>query len=189
MLSFATEFPIDPGRVTADFLQAMVTWVSGSPHTRLSLEKLGELQEGKEAHVEVGNETIQSLIAFSADMELAGVRYSRHDDGLDWLTTVVFSRTSSDAWLGIRVECESQRPAAHLPPAKKPVVVRTVLESLGGAADGPLPISTSAHYLTNTDIELAAKLIRGDAGCRLPTNNETPTVLGWGFVIGGRRGI
>ncbi|WP_159431185.1 hypothetical protein [Fontimonas thermophila] len=151
-----------------DFLQAMVTWISGSPHTGLSAEMLRDLLQKDEAHVENGKEKVQSLLATSPDVDLAGIRYSRHDNDLEWLTTVVFSRTSSDAWVGVRVECESQHAAARLPSAKKPVVVRTVLESLGGAADGPLPIRDTAHILTNTDIDLAAKLIRGDAGCRLP---------------------
>jgi len=168
MLSFATEFPVEADRTTVDFLQAMVTWISGSPHTGLSAEMLRDLLQKDEAHVENGKEKVQSLLATSPDVDLAGIRYSRHDNDLEWLTTVVFSRTSSDAWVGVRVECESQHAAARLPSAKKPVVVRTVLESLGGAADGPLPIRDTSHILTNTDIDLAAKLIRGDAGCRLP---------------------
>ncbi len=168
MLSFATEFPVEADRTTVDFLQAMVTWISGPPHTGLSAEMLRDLLQKDEAHVENGKEKVQSLLATSPDVDLAGIRYSRHDNDLEWLTTVVFSRTSSDAWVGVRVECESQHAAARLPSAKKPVVVRTVLESLGGAADGPLPIRDTAHILTNTDIDLAAKLIRGDAGCRLP---------------------
>lgn len=168
MLSFATEFSVDASRTTADFLQAMVTWISGSPHTSLSADMLRELQQKEEASVLSGNERVESLVSRTADLDLAGIRYGRHDDDLEWLTTIVFSRTSFDAWIGIRVECESLHAAARLPSAKKPVVVRTVLESLGGAADGPLPVRDQAHILTNTDIELAAKLIRGDAGCRLP---------------------
>lgn len=168
MLSFATEFPVDPDRTTADFLQAMVTWMSGSPHTGLSAEALRDLQEKDEAHVGKGHERVQSLVTNSPDVDLAGIRYSRPDGDLEWMTTVVFSRTSSDAWVGIRVECESQHTAARLPSAKKPVLVRTLLESLGGATDGPLQIRDTAHTLASSDIELAAKLIRGDAGCRLP---------------------
>lgn len=168
MLLFATEFSVSADRTTADFLNAMVTWISGSPHTSLSAERLRELLQKDEAFLQDGNERVQSLVSSSADVDLAGIRYSRHDDDLEWLTTVVFSRTASDAWVGVRVECESQHAAARLPPAKKPVVVRTVLESLGGAADGPLPIRDRVHVLANADIDLAAKLIRGDAGCRLP---------------------
>lgn len=168
MLSFATEFSVDANRTTADFLHAIVTWISGSPHTTLSASMLQELQQGDEASIQNGNERAQSLVSRSTNVDLAGIRYSRSNDDLEWLTTVVFSRTSSDAWVGIRVECESQHAATHLPSAKKPVVVRTMLDSLGGAADGPLPIRDQAHVLANADIDLAAKLIRGDDGCRLP---------------------
>lgn len=168
MLSFATEFTVDATRTTSDFLHAMVTWISGSPHTNLAAEKLQEILQQNEALVQSGNEKVQSLVSCSDDINLAGIRYSRNDDDLEWLTTVVFSRTKSDAWIGIRVECESQHTAAYLPSAKKPFVVRTVLDSLGGAEDGPLQIRDQAHLLAQDDIDLAAKLIRGDAGCRLP---------------------
>ena len=122
MLSFATEFSVDAKRTTADFLQAMVTWISESPHTSLSADRLRELQQKGEASVQSGNEKVQSLVSSTTDIDLAGIRYSRHDEDLEWLTTIVFSRTSSDAWIGIRVECESLHAAARLPPAKKPVV-------------------------------------------------------------------
>jgi hypothetical protein len=56
--------------------------------------------------------------------------------------------------------------------------VRTALESLGGADDGPLPINGSAHRLTKSDINLGAKLIRGDAGCRLPIVNVSSRFQG-----------
>lgn len=168
MISFATEFPINPDRTTVDFLQAIVTWISGSPHTGLSAEVLRDLQKKDKAYVENNNERIQSLVTKSPEIDLAGIRYSRRDDNLEWMTTVVFSRTSSDAWVGIHVECESQHAATWLPLAKKPVVIRTILELLGGATDGPLQIRDRAHVLSDTDIDLAANLIRGDAGCRLP---------------------
>lgn len=168
MLLFATEFPVNPSRTTTNFLQAMVTWISGSPHTILSAETLRELQKTNEANFTSGNERVQSLVTHSTNIELAGIRYVKKDKELEWLTSVVFSRESSEAWVGIRVECESQQPSVRLPEAKKPVVVTTLLKSLGGAEDGPLPILNKAHILANSDIELAAKLIRGDAGCRLP---------------------
>lgn len=168
MLSFATEFPVDPNQGTSSFLEAMVKWVGGSPHTKLSLEKLQEIQREKNTSITFDNESVQSLTATAEDLELAGFRYGRRDHDLNWLTTVVFSKSSADAWVGIRVECESQHPSARLPSAKKPVVIRTVLEALGGANDGPLPIRNHAHYLTNNDIDLAARLIQGEAGCRLP---------------------
>ena len=60
MLSFATEFPVEADRTTVDFLQAMVTWISGSPHTGLSAEMLRDLLQKDEAHVENGKENLIS---------------------------------------------------------------------------------------------------------------------------------
>lgn len=75
MLSFATEFSVDASRTTADFLQAMVTWISGSPHTSLSADMLRELQQKEEASVLSGNERVESLVSRTADLDLAGIRY------------------------------------------------------------------------------------------------------------------
>ncbi len=72
--------------------------------------------------------------------------------------------------LGFPYACFANRPrpAARLPVAKKPVVVRTLLHALGGGRDGELDVGENAYYLGNTEIEKAAKLIVGDSECRLP---------------------
>lgn len=168
MLSFATEFPIEHARDSTDFLRAIQAWVIGSPHTRLTQDDFAELHVSNEASIQKGTESLETLRVSAADEDAAGVRYTRRDDGLEWVTTIVFSRTSAGSWVGIRVSCESSHPAVRLPPAKKPVVVRTLLQNLGGAADGALRVGGSSFRLDNTDIDLAARLIRGTSGCRLP---------------------
>lgn len=168
MLSFATEFPIEPARNAEDFLRAIQAWIVGSPHTRLTQPDFEEIHVNSEARVRKGPETLETLRVSTPDEDAAGVRYIKRAGGLEWLSTIVFSRTSSGAWVGIRVSCESSHPAARLPPAKKPVVVRTLLQDLGGSADGALRVGDSPIRLGNTDIDLAARLIRGTSGCRLP---------------------
>ena len=86
MLVFATEFSVDAERTTSDFLLAMVTWISGSPHTRLSADRLQELRQKDEASVQSGNERVQSLVSSSTDVDLAGIRYTRYDDDFEWQT-------------------------------------------------------------------------------------------------------
>ena len=168
MLSFATEFPINHTRDSAEFLRAIETWVLGSPHTRLSQDDLAELRAPGESRIQKGNESIDALRVSAVAEDAAGIRYTRRDDALEWVTTVVFSRTGSESWVGIRVSCESSHPAVRLPPAKKPVVVRTLLQDLGGASDGGLRVGSSPFRLDNTDIDVAARLIAGTSGCRLP---------------------
>ena len=168
MLSFATEFPTVDGQSAEAFLQAVRDWVLGSPHTRFTAPDVADLGAIGQWSAARGNEALLSLRAARERSESASVRYKRVDDGLEWTTTVTFSKTNNDAWVAIRVFCESTHPAARLPPAKKPVLVRTLLQALGGGQDGDLRVGASPHALTNTEIETAARAIRGDANCRLP---------------------
>lgn len=168
MISFATEFPIERTHTAEDFVGAVRSWILGSPHTNLTpadlagLVPFGEWAGGK------GNETVETVGMTSTNEQACGVRYKRHDGNLEWLTAVVFSRMDADSWVSIRVSCESTHPSARLPSAKKPVLIRTLLNTLGGSSDGELRVGRYPVRLDNADIEIAARLIRGDSGCRLP---------------------
>lgn len=168
MLSFSTEFPVAHSRRSTDFLREVQTWILGSPHTRIGRDALVDMPTSNELRVVRGNESIDTLQVAVSNEEAAGIRYSRRDDGLEWVTTVVFSRTAADSWVGIRVSCESSHPALRLPPAKKPVLVRVLLANFGGAVDGVLRVGSAPFRLGNSDIDLAARLINGNSGCRLP---------------------
>jgi len=168
MLLFATEFPINHARSSADFLSAVQTWILGSPHTQMNRDDLDRLFISDESSVQKENERIDALWVSIDDEESAGIKYKKHERGLEWVTTTVFFRTCTESWVSIRVSCQSSRPAACLPEAKNPVLIRTLLQELGGGLDGMLHVENVPHRLENTDIEVAARLIRGTAGCRLP---------------------
>lgn len=168
MLSFATEIPVKHRYRKEDFLSTIRDWILGSPHTRLASDHLEGFATEPEARFQLGLESIETMTAISEDEEATGVRYGKREQDLVWITTAVFSRRSADSWVGIRVSCESQHPAAQLPAGKKPVLVRLLLDTLGGARDGPLDVGDAALRLEDNDIGLAARLISGRSGCRLP---------------------
>jgi hypothetical protein len=168
MLSFATEIPVGAEQTSDSFVEAVKEWLLGSPHTRLTKGDVAEIGSAGQQSASRGNEAVISLRAARDRTDLAAVRYKRTDEDLEWTTTVTFSRHGIDTWVSIRVFCESTHPAARLPIAKKPVVVRTLLQALGGGRDGELQVGQDAYYLSNTEIEKAAKLIVGDSECRLP---------------------
>lgn len=168
MLSFVTEFPVDQARSSDEFLAAIKDWVLGSPHTKLKENDIATILSDLGQPIKKGNESIEALRAFTTDGEVAGIKYCRSDDGLEWLTNLVFSRTPSDSWVGIRISCESLHPAVRLPAARKPIVVKTLLKRFGGASDGELNVKGKPLRLTNSDIDSAARLIKGTSGCRLP---------------------
>lgn len=163
-----TEFPIESTHDSRIFLQSIERWILGSPHTGLTQQDMAPIITGEETRTEKGKEMIEALVLKEPGKDRAGIRYTRTEGSLQWITTAVFSRENCKSWVGIRVACESSHAETCLPQAKKPVLVKTLLQELGGAKDGCLSISDRCVRLTNTDIELAARLIRGEAGCRLP---------------------
>ncbi len=169
MISFATEFPLRSDRGAEEFLRTVEAWLLGSPHTLLKLDDLAGLHDGTPLFsVHKRTERLDRLQVRGTDAEALGLRYTRLDDDLEWVTTAVFSGTHHDSWVRIQVQCESRQPAARLPPAKKPILVQKLLEQLGGASDGTLPVSTRPRNLDHTEIGFAARLILGDSWCRLP---------------------
>lgn len=168
MLSFASEFPVDARHAPSDFLSASFAWILGSPHTRFTAGDLATLRGGADKRVEKDRERVEAL-GFAADSEAAaGLKYTRRDDELEWTTSVVFTRKAGEAWVGIRVSCESHHPATRLPAAKKPVIVRALLRDLGGGSDRGLLVQSAPHRLAEAEVDIAGRLITGGIGCRLP---------------------
>lgn len=168
MLSFATEFPVEETRTSVDFLVAVREWLLGSPHTAFEAADLSEMDEKDEFSAKKSNELIEALRYEATGSNMAAIRYTKLDRGLEWVSTIVFSRGQPASWIGIRTSCESPHPAARLPIARKPVFVQTFLTHLGGGADGEIKVQAIPLRLANSDIPLAARCISGRAGCRLP---------------------
>jgi hypothetical protein len=168
MFSFATEFPVIQTHSSTIFFQVIRQWILGSPHTRFVANDLKQIEAQEEWSASKSNERIESLKIADANEEAVAVRYTKSDLELEWVTTIVFSRQRGDSWVGIRVSCESQHPAAHLPVAKKTILVRLLLDQLGGAFDGLLQVQAAPVRLDNIDIDIASQCISDRAGCRLP---------------------
>jgi hypothetical protein len=168
MLSFATEFPVDVTCRSADFIECVKLWTLGSPHTPFSADDLATIPKTGEWDARKGNQRIEALLTSSTNEESSAIRTTIVNDNLEWITTIVFSHRETDAWVGIRTSRESNQPTIRLPPAKKPIIVRTLLDTSGGALDGELRVMQNPHILGDDDVTLAARLINGEAGCRLP---------------------
>lgn len=193
MISFATDFAVDPAHGPEDFLRAIASWLLDVERTAIAAEQLQALPTETSSRINTGGELLQTLIARQPDTTVAGIRYSRQEEHLTWITTVVFSRRhkaqgngagtagfpdigapetdtapASDAWLGIRIECTSSLPQAHLPVERDPAIVPALLSALGGGQDGPLRVSGQPRLLASHELPLAADLILGHSDHRLP---------------------
>lgn len=193
MISFATDFAVDPAHGPEDFLRAIASWLLDVERTAIAAEQLQGLPTETSSRINTGGELLQTLIARQPDTTVAGIRYSRQEEHLTWITTVVFSRRlkaqgngastagfpdtgapetdtaqASDAWLGIRIERTSSLPQAHLPVDRDPAIVPALLNALGGGQDGPLRVSGQPRLLAGHELPLAADLILGYSDHRLP---------------------
>lgn len=178
MLSFATEFPVDSGRSGDDFAYAFRQWLLGSPHTEFTAEELRG-DSGTEWERRTAAERLQVFRHQSSSGDAVGFRYTKRSEDLEWVTHATFSKEPDDAWVGLRTSCESRHPASRLPPAKKPILVRVLLEQLHGGPDGALVVGSEPVLLSADDLGLAVNCLSGESNCRLPI-----VYVSAGFIAG-----
>ncbi len=167
MLSFATEFPVCETS-SERFVEAVRAWISGSPHAKLTAEHLSSIPTSGRWKVDSGSVSLEAILTKEDQHEIAAFRYSALDRDIQWVTEVTYSKTPEDDWIGIRTDREATRPLVSLPPAKKPYIVRTLIEKLGGGLDDELHVSDSAHHFSELDTRMAIRLLNADAENYLP---------------------
>jgi hypothetical protein len=167
MLSFSTEFPVAPGSTPEAFVETVKAWLLASPHNAFSRDGLALLRLGSEKSIRAKNQHVE-LAGAAEDQEIAvSIRFTASQDDVDWVSEISFAG-SREPWVSIRTFRDSSSPVTHLPPAKKPVVVMTLLDALGGGWDGGVQVGKSPRMLSSDEVDLAASLIAGEAGCYLP---------------------
>ncbi|MBB3639265.1 hypothetical protein [Variovorax atrisoli] len=168
MITFSTEFPLDPKNTTADVLHLACEWLAGSPHSSLPDEDLESLPVDDVREVRVGHETAV-LGSVSADgQEIAGLQYRRMEGELEWVTSIVARKDATETLFSLQVSCEALGTAVRLPVPKKPYFIKQALSALGGGSDGEIPVGDKPLFLSDGDMHIAAALIKGEAKNRLP---------------------
>lgn len=168
MLSFATEFPVSKSTTVDEFLNTIRTWILGSPHTQFRNNDLVSLLDDKEFLSQQGQQIIRGLRASTPIFDIAAIRHRVQEEELEWYTTIVYRNDKIDAWVSVRTQVESLITQSVLPPAKKPRIVKAILENIKGGEDGILSVQSAPHYLSNDDIEVASSLISGTVSYYLP---------------------
>ncbi|GAA5785265.1 hypothetical protein [Chitiniphilus shinanonensis] len=169
MINYATEFPIEDKFTIEDVLDLARAWILGSPHTNFKSDEFSEFNTEKEFSISIENEEIASGKISTQDYDIAGVKYTKiEDDSLAWVTTLVTLKTSSQHIVNVQVACEALGALPSLPPPKKPYIVKQIVEKMGGALDGEIPVSDKPIKLSTGDEHIAADLILGRARNSLP---------------------
>ena len=184
MLSFSTEFPVAQGSTPEAFIQTVKSWILASPYTVFSADGLELLTLGAEKSVSSGKQRVEITGASHGEEIAVSIRHTASDDDVDWVSEISYAG-HREPWVSVRTFRDSASPVAHLPPAKKPVVVMTLLDALTGGWDGGVQVNRTARQLAADEVDLAAGLISGDSGCYLPVVYVSATFDGSRWVDAG----
>lgn len=167
MLLFSAQFPLASQNSITDLLLAGKHWVAGSPHSNLPKEEIFSSND-HEASIVVGGERFQLLSYIAEQTEFGGIRYAKEENELRWITDITGRKTEEGFWVSIQVACDSAMPIDGLPTPKTPYIIKNIFRLRQGGTDGKLTASDFPVFLRSKDIGLAADLVLGKGGCKMP---------------------
>ncbi|MFL6629219.1 MAG: hypothetical protein ACJ8G1_22445 [Vitreoscilla sp.] len=168
MITFSTEFPLDPKTKAIDVLRLACEWLAGSPHTALPDDAFDVLPIDEAREVKVGSETATFAAVTTGAQLMTGLQYRKLESELEWVTTIVARQDGAETLFSLQVSCEALGTAVRLPSPRKPYFIKQALATLGGGSDGEIPVGDKPFVLAETDTAIAAALIKGEANNRLP---------------------
>ncbi|WJW75564.1 hypothetical protein QVG61_00285 [Thiohalobacter sp. IOR34] len=116
----------------------------------------------------IDSETLSYIQFDSDENKVFGLRYSKLENDLRWITDIIGSKDDNKFLISVQVSCDASNPGTFIPNPKKPYIVRQLLENIGGGSDGDLHVQDVPCSLKNDEIDLAASLINGQSGLDLP---------------------
>lgn len=170
MLTFKTQFPIANTKSVEDLLECIRIWITGSPHSKMkNMLGTSKLVDGA-SHVAV-DESLSCSSYKDNEQEIAGVRYEKKEDGeVRWITDVVGCKkyAANSFVVSVQLDVDSELPVERLDQGKRPYILKSIMQHLGGGQDGALTVSDSPIKLEEKDVSLAANLVCGNAGLAMP---------------------
>jgi ribonuclease BN (tRNA processing enzyme) len=168
MSHFSLELPINSKNSISDVIRLAYNWIVGSPHSEIQASQLDRIPEDSAFSVEAGKEVLHVANVKAFDYEIGGIQLIKLDGGLQWTTSIVGKKFSERLLVGIDVNCIATNTVVALPPPKKPYFIRQALSQLGGGFDGQIPVADRPYHLNEDEISVAAALLTGSGGNRLP---------------------
>lgn len=168
MLTFKTQFPVDYSKSADDLLECARTWVAGSPHSELAAQLYStKLQDG--TSLSSTNESLNCSVFRDPEIEIAGVRYEKREDGeIRWVTDVVGSKDKGSFVVAVQLSVDSELPVERLDQGKRPYILKSLMQHIGGGVDGDLTVSDTPVRLQEQDLSLAADIICANANYAMP---------------------
>ena len=168
MLSFATDFPVGTATDGQRFIASVRNWLLDSPHAVFTNHDLEVVTRTQESVIASQNQTLNCVNLEVDGHKFFSIQHVIDEGDIRWSTNVSFWKNDEVAWVGVRIDRESDRTTVNLPVARKPIIVQRLVSELGQSCDGEVELAQNPHYLKNDDVGYAARLILGQAGCHLP---------------------
>jgi hypothetical protein len=169
MLQFSTELPTRVGVDVNDFMTAACEWLAGSPNHRWTLDDLSEPGLGELSKIERYQQEVQFGLLEFASERLGAFRFRWTErKSIEWTTELVARDTEEGLRVSVRVSADALSPGKKLPTAKKPYIIRRILEDLGGGEDGPFVVQDQPIKLRENDLATAVSVINGETQNQLP---------------------
>lgn len=169
MITFSTVFPLNRDATVGKIAELAKQWLAGSPHT--NLDKLLPASVAEQDDWEFGDadENVKAHKVILEELVLFGLRYVKNESsGMRWVTEFQFASSPEGNLVAVTVHVDSELTALSLPPARKPYIVRQLVQEFGGGKDGDLYVTEQPYYLKASEIEFASAIITGDCGNALP---------------------
>lgn len=168
MITFKTQFPLNPKKEPAYLFEVGRTWLAKSPYSSLAndMEIADVIQDGWSTFSD--SEKIIFSQCESTGVHV-GLRHERNDDNnVRWTTEVVFTKKEQEFYCAIQLSVESELPAERINFGKRPHIVKTIIHEVGGGIDGHFSVDDKPTFLSIQDLSLAAEAINAKAGCSMP---------------------
>lgn len=190
MQYFSTDFPLATGTSALQILEECIYWVSDSPHTGFTQTQLLENVQIQDFKKRTSGELIEFEYTDDDNLQVHSFVYTKTDSSNSWVTSVSFLTVpdTGEAWVNVKAYCNTFVASANIPSLKKPLIIIRLIDRYGGGSDGVLTVNHEFIQLedTESDLLLAADLINGTTGNRLPIVYITKYHSGFSGVIPGR---
>lgn len=170
MLVWATEFPVKANKGVEAVIALAKRWRVGSPHSTWKPEmfKVNE-PSGEIIRYSNSGETIDFAHILKESNNWGGARHKWTETGSkNWTTEIVGHQSPNGVLVSIQLHCELSNVGQKLPLAKKPYLVKQILDEFGGGIDGIFTVSDVPVYLKESELDIAEKIVSGRLGNRLP---------------------
>ena len=169
---YATQFPIDGSASLDDFMTLSKEWVAHSPHNGFSISDLDTLK-GHGDVVKSGIHRVESGQSLETRgeklIETAARRYTNPNNGGDiWTTDLVGGKLGNKFWASVVVDHKTTQLDRPLELAKKPFIVKHVLENLGGGYDGMFKLTGKPYHVHDCELDKIAKVMTGRGKTMMP---------------------